>query len=302
MANPKVKVSAKNFVRDYRAGKSDLDLMNSYNLSPEGLNKLLKKLVEKQLLFPSELKSDRSFPSTELLDAPASGEPTPGPRPKLVYEPRREPVIEMPSTPDEPEAETSSPVDSSLCPQCGAHVTEKMLICPECGHVLPGEERWSNVEPKPRLVDRVPPKVLGTIVALPIAVVLFFVFKDIILPMTETTIEKRTKAALTARSTRSKAPALVKGPSSKVDPDEALDRLVDELIQLGVFANANDELTVFHTGDQWWGMSGDDRMEVLDRLRKAMQKSVGEFELEVLDASGGAVAWVNNDSVELSGQ
>jgi hypothetical protein len=176
-----------------------------------------------------------------------------------------------------------------------------MLICPECGHVLPGEKRWANVEPKPRLVDRIPPKVLGTIVALPIAVLLFFVFKDIILPMTESTIEKRTKALRAARSTSSSEPGL-KDRATQVVPDEVLDRLVDELIRSDVFADANEELTVFYAGSRWSVMSGDERLETLDRLRKAMRKSVGEFELEVLDSSGAAVAWVNHDSVELSGQ
>jgi len=301
MAKPKLKVNAKSFVRDYRAGKSDSELMDSYNLSSDGLNKLLKMLVDKRMLFPSELKSDKTFPSTELLDAPPFDEPTPRPRPKRVYEPRRDLVIEIPSKPDEACPETSRAVDSSRCPQCGAQVTEKMLICPECGHVLPGEERWANVEPKPRLMDRIPPKVLGTLVALPAAIVLFFVFRDIILPMTESTIEKRSTAVRTARSTRSND-ARLKGRSSQVNPAEALDRLVEELIGSNVFANANEELTVFHAGPGWWRMSGDERLETLDRLRKAMRKSVGEFELEVLDSSGAAVAWVNHDSVELLAQ
>ncbi len=75
--------------------------------------------------------------------------------------------------------------------------------CPECGHMLPGEERWESVEPPQRLVDRVPPLVLGSIIASPIAVVFFFLFKNIILPMSESAavskhanaISKETKGA-----------------------------------------------------------------------------------------------------------
>ncbi len=303
MAKSKLKVNARSFVRDYRAGTSNSDLMDTYGLTSDGLNKLLKMLVDKKLLHPSELKLERDFPSTELLDVPGFGEPTERTRPKPVYEPRREPVVEMPKQPDEPEIEKKNPdpVDPLRCPQCGADVTEKMLICPECGHVLPGEERWANVEPKPRLVDRIPPKVLGAVVAFPIAFLLFFVFKDIILPMTEDTIEKRTRAAKAARATGLKKAGL-KERQASVDPREALDRLVDNLIESDVFADVNRELTVFYAGPRWMLMSGDERLESLDRLRKAMRKSVGEFELEVVDSLGAAVAWVNHNSVELAAQ
>lgn len=303
MARTKLKVNAKSFVRDFRAGASDSKLMDSYNLSGDGLNTLLKMLVDKKLLHPSELRSGGGFPSTELLDVPGFGEPAERNRPKAVYEPRREPMAATVRTPEEPPPETKSPdpADSSHCPQCGAEVTGKMLICPECGHVLPGEERWANVEPKQRLVDRIPPKVLGTVVALPIAVLLIFVFKDIIIPMTENSIENRTRAAQAARPSALKKAGL-KEPRAPSEPREALNRLVADLIETEVFADVNRELTVFHVGPRWWRMSGDERMESLDRMRTAMRESEGEFEVEIVDSMGAALAWVNHGSVELAAQ
>ena len=218
------------------------------------------------------------------------------PRGMVNNEPGRDPVTDPPRTPADPE--TRSPVDSSQCVQCNARVTERMLICPECGHVLPGEERWSKVEPKKRFLDRVPPKVLGTMVALPIAVAMVFVFKDIIIPMTENTIEKRAKAAQSARSSKASDPGLV-SRRVHIDPEKAMDGMVERLIASKVLAHVNEDLTVFHVGSAWWLMSGDDRLEMLDGLRKVMTTSLGEFELELLDSSGGFVAWVNQDSVEL---
>lgn len=302
MSKPKLKVNARNFLRDYRAGKTETELMDAYNLNRDGLNKLLRMLIDKQMLFPSELKSDKTFPSTELLDVPPFGAPSQRSRPKPVYEPKRDLGIEMPAKPVDAGPEKSSPVDLSRCPQCGAEVTEKMLICPECGHVLPGEQRWANVEPQPRWVDQISPKILGSIIALPIAIMLFFVFKDIILPMTENTIEKRATAVKNARSKRSNDAVPKATGVSQVDPVVAVNRLVDEMIVSRVLAKVNDDLSVFHVGPRWWTMTGDDKLEALDRLRKSMRKSAGEFEFEVLDSSGAAVAWVNHDSVELLGQ
>jgi hypothetical protein len=305
MGKTKLKVNAKNFVRDYRAGLSDDELIRTYSLSRDSLDKLLKMLVDKDLLDPSELQSGAMFPSTELLDIPEFGELTFGRRENSAFKPRPtprpQPVMEPPRVDEETKPETKKEPDSSKCPQCSAGITDKMLICSECGHVLPGEERWANVEPQGRLVDRIPPKVLGTVVALPIAVALFFVFRDIILPMTDATIENRSRSIQTSDPGRSRtrsAAAMV----TKEEADAALDQMVDDLIRGKVFEDANQDLTVFSVGPRWWDMSGDERLDTLDRLRKAMRLSMMEFEVEIIDSLGQAVALVNHNSVDLLSQ
>ena len=65
---------------------------------------------------------------------------------------------------------------------------------PECGHVIPGQDRWAEAEPKTGLLYRLSPKTIGCILALPVAVVLYFFFKNIILPMAETVGDKRAQA------------------------------------------------------------------------------------------------------------
>lgn len=301
MGKTKVKVNAKSFVRDYRAGLSEEELIKTYSLSRDSLDKLLKMLVDKDLLDPSELKSGIMFPSTELLDIPEFGELTFGRREERAFTPHPKPFVEPPRVSEETGRETKREVDSSQCPQCSAKITDKMLICPECGHVLPGEERWANVEPRARLVDRIPPKVLGMVVALPLAVVLFFVFRDIILPMTDATIENRSRSIHKSDTSRSRA----RGPAAMMteeEADAALEKLVGDLIEAKIFEDANQDLTVFSAGARWWEMSGDDRLKTLDHLRKAMILSMMEFEVEVVDSLGRAVALVNRNSVDLISQ
>ncbi len=47
------------------------------------------------------------------------------------------------------------------------------------------------MDPGKKLLERIPPKVLGCILALPVAIGFYFLFKDIILPMAESAVAKR---------------------------------------------------------------------------------------------------------------
>ncbi len=69
---PKVKLSAKEVLKDIRSGMTDSSLMKKYGISPETLEKLFKKLLEKGLLQQSEI--DSRVPSGELTGEPATRE------------------------------------------------------------------------------------------------------------------------------------------------------------------------------------------------------------------------------------
>ncbi|MBM3299656.1 MAG: hypothetical protein FJY85_06860 [Deltaproteobacteria bacterium] len=269
------RVNAKRFLQDYRAGKTDEELMEAYGLSRKTLEKLLKKLVDENLLDSSEVRSERPFPATVAL--------------------KPEPMARRPQRPA-----AAKPDSSSTCPQCGASVTVSMLICPECGHVLPGEERWARVEPKKGLLDRIPPKVLGSLLAIPAAVALFFVFKDIIIPMTDATIEKQ---AETARK---------KGHSQGADrfprrqqPEQrqslrTVEKRVRQLIADDILAGANADFTVLSAGLRWWDITEEERVECMEAIRSAMAEAGEAFQINVVDSEGKILARGTETSLSLT--
>ncbi len=66
---PKRTIVVKDFVFDLRSGKSDLELMERYQLDARGLENALKKMVEVQALQPDEV-SGHLRTITERLDPP----------------------------------------------------------------------------------------------------------------------------------------------------------------------------------------------------------------------------------------
>ena len=197
MEKQPLKVNAKMFLKDFREGKSDGELMRLHGLTPQTLAKLVRVLLDKELLDPSELKSRRAEAPTE---------------PEIFIPPSRPQDILPPEPVHEKNRQDYVQSSGSSCPQCGAQVTERMLSCPECGHVLPGQERWEAVEPKKGLTERIHPMVLGCIIALPIGIMLFFLFKDVILPMTEATVEKKDRGASQGDSYGQDRDAGLQGP------------------------------------------------------------------------------------------
>ena len=65
MEKQPLKVNAKMFLKDFREGKSDEELMRLHGLTPQTLAKLVRVLLDKELLDPSELKSRRAEAPTE---------------------------------------------------------------------------------------------------------------------------------------------------------------------------------------------------------------------------------------------
>jgi hypothetical protein len=50
----KRRISAAEMVKDIRAGLTDLELMNKYNLSPKGLQSAMRKLLEARFITQAE--------------------------------------------------------------------------------------------------------------------------------------------------------------------------------------------------------------------------------------------------------
>lgn len=292
MGKAKQRINAKRFVEDYRAGKTDDRLMDEHHLTRSALPKVLAKLVEENLLDSGEILSRPVFEETVLLDPP--GVPGSGSQ-SNKESPRGTRVSSR-----EKQSEKSS--DKSLvCPQCGAQVSLTMLLCPECGHMLPGEERWERVEPQKRFIDRVPPKVLGCIIALPAAIALLFVFKNMIIPMTNVTIEKRAdemrrqKAAAHRKTDVRQAPQTRQ--RSQVSTD--LDALVKQLVDMKVFSEAQPDLTLFVTGERWNDLSEDERIDHLEGLRTIMLHTWSKFQFAVVEPGGKLVGRATDSSVYL---
>ncbi len=119
------------FLQDFREGKTDEELMRLHELTPGMFAKLIKVLQEKKLLDPAELKSRRAAaPREPEIRIPEPYEFTPA-----------EPVEEI-------RAREGAYQGSNSCPLCGAHVNERMLSCPECGHVLPATRDGKLLNPR----------------------------------------------------------------------------------------------------------------------------------------------------------
>ena len=283
MEKKPLKVNAKMFLKDFREGKSDEELMRLHSLTPHTLAKLVRVLLDKELLDPSELKSRRA-------DAPTEPEILmPPPQPQDIWP--AEPVHEK----NRQESVQSS---GSSCPQCGAKVTERMLSCPECGHVLPGEERWEAVEPKKGLFERIPARLMGYIIALPIGIMLFFLFKDVILPMTEATVEKRTEA-LRQELPKGKTPIQASKDLAKRAASGVIRVETERLRNDGIIAEAKDDYTSFTAGSRWPELSVAEKRKALEDIRSALVRSGIATHFRLVNDSGESLALVTGESVEL---
>lgn len=289
MAKASHKINASRFLEDYRAGKSDQELMADYKLTPQTLERLLQKLRERDLLHSGEIRP-APYPETVAFEPLASASAT-----GTISHPEK-PLREHDWDKQRTELRRE---ESSKCPQCGAAITSKMLLCAECGHMLPGEKRWENVEPKKRLVDRIPPKVLGTILALPVAIALIYVFKDIVIPMTLATADKRAHTREQSKPPGREAPRGEKTTGKRAAVPENLASTVKELIDANVFSDANPDLTRFTTGPAWEELSEDQRLDHLDVLRSDMLRVRTKFQFTVVDPGGKIIGRATENSVSL---
>jgi hypothetical protein len=283
MEKKPLKVNAKMFLKDFREGKSDAELMRLHGLTPQTLAKLVHLLLDKALLDPSELKSRRA-------DAPTEPE---------IFLPPLPPQDILPSEPvHEKRREEYAESSGSSCPQCGAQVTERMLSCPECGHVLPGQERWEAVEPKKGLTERIHPMVLGCIIALPIGIILFFLFKDVILPMTEATVEKK-KEALLQEIPAGKTPIQASKDLAKRAASGVIRVETQRLMNDGIIAEAKDDYRAFVAGSRWPELSQAEKRKALADIRTALVRSGMAIHFRLVNDSGESLALVTGESIEV---
>jgi hypothetical protein len=288
MDKPKQKVNAKKFLEDFRAGKSETELMEAYGLNRVTLEKLFNLLIDKKLLDHSEMRPMR-------IDAPLRN----AQRPRVTQITQPPGPIEQ-TVPYTGVSERAAHYDSTQCPQCGAAVSKRVLTCPECGHVLPGEERWEGAEPKRRLVDQIPPKVLGCIIALPIAVAFFFLFRDIILPMSESAISKRADSI--RQETRGEAPLKLAREMGKVGSSNVIKFEVERLVAEGTLESASEDFSVFVAGAGWNELSHEGKLGQLSELREALKNSGMAPDFQLVAESGQVLASVQGRHIRITDQ
>lgn len=263
---------------------SDEELMLLHGLDRSGLDKLLRILVEKGLVQQAELQA-----RARVVSGPPASFGSAGDAGILGQADT--------TTVEDLRREARAP-DPTRCPQCGAPVTKRMLTCPECGHVLPGEERWESVEPKPGLWERIPPKVLGCIVALPAAVLVVFIFKDMLLPMTAVSIEKKSdrirQEVKHLRKPLKQTKEVALEASMRVVESE-----VARLIQQEVLSTRNEDCTVFIKGFRWANLSRDEKMTYLNELSRTMESAQVPVNFQVQDYQGRTIAHVTEEGVRL---
>jgi len=272
----KQKINAKKFVEDFRAGHSDLELMHAHELSPANLEKVIKALVDKNLLDRAEVARRKG--ETEPDDQPS---PYPEPLDWASHS------AEMRRLHEEQGARLS------FCPQCGAKISKKMLTCPECGHVIPGQERWADAEPKMGFLNRLSPKTIGIVIALPVAVGLFFFFKNIILPMAETVGEKRAQAVRKelpkGKTPMEAAKDLAKSLSTK-DIQGEVQRYVDDEILSG----ARHDYSSFTVGPRWDRLTAQEKEIFVKDLSLTLDGAGLKKNFRLVGSGGQTIAKVDN--------
>jgi zinc-ribbon domain len=284
MEKKPLKVNAKTFLKDFREGLSDEELMRLHGLTPNSMAKLVRVLLDKELLDPSELKSRRASAPTEpeiLIPAPRPQDTLP---PEPVHEKSRQEYVQD---------------SGNSCPQCGAKVTERMLSCPECGHVLPGEERWEAVEPKKGLFERIPARLMGYIIALPIGIMLFFLFKDVILPMMEVTVEKKWADPLRKELPKGKTPMQASKDLAKRAATGVIRVETQRLMNDGIIAEAKDDYRSFTAGSRWPELSSAEKRKALGDIRTALVRSGMAIHFRFVNDAGESLALVTDQSIEL---
>ncbi len=244
-------INAKKFMEDLRSGKSNQELMLLHSLDQEGLAKVFNLLVGKGLVTKDEI-----FHRKPIKPAPPVDDPSEDYREDLS---RR--LAE-----DHPDA------DQERCPQCGAGVRKTALTCPECGHLLSGQDRWDGTEPPKRFLDRIPPLVLGSIIAGICGIFLFYIFRDIIMPMSYSAGEKRAED-LRREMPKDKAPIQAARDLARVGAQGALRGELSRLMAEDIVSSSNTHYTQFTGGSRWTELSNQERMETLHSLRKAMESA-----------------------------
>ncbi len=283
MQEPKKKVSAKRFVADFQAGRTDEELMEIYALDHKNLNRLFKKLIEKELLDANEVRIHKTRDRT--------GDTSLG-----------EASIEVDSS-ERVAASTVGvaehrEVDPAVCPQCGAPASEKGLTCPECGHVLPGSRRWEEVDRKESIFHRLPALAWGCILAVPVAIVTYLFFAYYMYPAMSQETDKRVQAI--RKETGGMTPQDAAKRVAAIKHRNDLQAEVNRLISLDIFSRVETDYSVFTAGAMWAGLSRTSQTKHLSEISAAMARAEIPADFQVVDSGGFTVATVKHGSIELA--
>ncbi len=271
MTEPKRRVNAKQFIKDYQSGMNADELKEIHGLNDRDFKRLLKTLVERKLLnaqdirklLAGRIRSDQEYTGT--MDLLAT---------QKVAAPKGDP---------------------DRCPQCGARVSERALTCPECGHMLPGEKRWEDVGRKKGALDRLPPWLLGCIIAFPIAVLGYYVIDDIIFPMTEATVEKQ----IQEKKRREDAKKAKTGLERKRAAQQQLDKHISNLIDRNVLTDADLSSGILTAGSDWPATQESRARRLLEEIRNMMAEAGRPENFEVVDLWETSLAKVSPEQIDL---
>lgn len=268
----KQKINAKKFVADVRAGKTDVELMHLHDLSSKTLQKVFSVLVQKKVLEQSEL---------DLRSSPSDPEP--------------QPPLEA-SHSEKLNAWGNAQISQSLCAQCGAQVSKNMLTCPECGHALAGEERWEKAEPERGILDRLSPKTIGCILAIPVAIALYLFFTHIIIPMADVTGKKRADA-VRKELPRGKTPMEAAKDMRKELQNRTINAEVNRFVGEEVLSGAKADYSTFTVGPRWEMLSLEDKQICIQELSLALEGSGLPKSFRLANSAGQTLAKVADGSV-----
>ncbi|MEW6349453.1 MAG: zinc ribbon domain-containing protein [Thermodesulfobacteriota bacterium] len=289
MAKTTQKVKARKFVEDFLSGMSRDELMIAHSLTQGSFEKLLEILAQKGILTQDQIEE---FGHPRVVRRAEKLQETVPPRASRTRPEER------------PERE-------NVCPQCGAEVSRKALTCPECGHLLPGAQRWGADEGDKSFVRRVPAWVVGCLVAIPAALGVLYVFMFIIYPMMEVAGERKAqntreqrRALKVSRQLANTAP-VSEAQKRRQEEEElrtnqaALREEIAKLVERRVLAGAGENYRMFQAGSAWSELREPDKFIELNNIRLSMQRAKIEVDFEVKDLWGSTVARVTEDGVIL---
>ena len=277
--------------------------MSVHGLTPKTMDKLLTILVERGILTQDQIEQHARMdegPQT-IIDA--------GPQTMALEMGQQAMALDrtahLKHIPDSAEIPN---VPASSCPQCGAGVLPKALTCPECGHLLSGAERWGALEDEAPIWQRLPPLLIGCVIALPAALLMVYVFFYILYPMMEAAEQRKVQQRQEVKAAKNPKPVAQdkKGREAKNKAEReqalqakkaALDDALQELVERGALAGLDDNYRVYRAGPAWSTISEADKYSGLARIQAAMKQAKVRVDFEVRDLWGYTVARVTEQAV-----
>ena len=162
--------------------------------------------------------------------------------------------------------------------------------------MLPGEERWSQVEPALKLTERIPPAILGTILAIPVGIALFIFFWYFVLPAQETRVNKKIDRLM--QETGDKAPLKAAEQQASAASLRVVDTVYERLLFEEVFVDKNDDYTSLTAGVTWNNATNQQRVVWINLIGRAMTRAGLPAEFEIVDQSGNQIGYVTEKSIE----